>query len=61
MLVFHKGLWVEVAMPSYVDPSWTFGDRQKAANIVCDLMGSGLTFKESWLKAEELVYRSIQH
>ena len=59
MLVFSKGTWIEVAMPSYVDPSWTYGDRMKAASVVADLLGTGVTFKEAWVKAEEAVYAEL--
>ena len=59
MLVFSKGNWIEVAMPSYVDPAWTYGDRLKAAMIIGDLIGTGLTFKEIWIKAEEAVYADL--
>ena len=55
-LIFRKGTWIEVPMPSYVDPSWHFGDRQQAASIVFDVMEAGLTFEAAWIKAEEVIY-----
>jgi hypothetical protein len=59
MLVFRKGVWTTVTMPAYVDPSWTFGDRQKAATVVCEAMEGGLTFEEAWVKAEIAVQESL--
>jgi len=59
MLVFRKGTWVEITMPPYVDPSWHFGDRQKAASIVSDAMETGLTFEAAWIKAEETIYAAL--
>lgn len=34
MLVFRAGQWHSVNMPTYVDPAWGFGDRQKVASIM---------------------------
>ena len=60
LLVFRKGAWIEITMPPYVDPSWTFGDRQKAASVVCEAMDTaGLTFEEAWVKAEIAVQESL--
>jgi hypothetical protein len=54
-LLFRKGAWIEVHMPPYVDPSWHFGDRQRAASIVSEAMEAGLTFEAAWIKAEEAI------
>jgi len=42
-----------------VDPSWGFGDRQKAASIVCDAMMRGSSFEEAWMEAEVHIYRGL--
>jgi hypothetical protein len=34
MLVFYKGTWHTVALPDYIDPSWTFTQRMHAAYLV---------------------------
>jgi len=59
MLVFRRGRWIEIAMPDYVDSSWGFGDRQKAASIICDLIASGASFEDAWTVAEKEVYQSL--
>ena len=46
-------------MPHYVDPSWGFGDRQKAASIVCDKMLEGASFEEAWIDAEKSIYAAL--
>ena len=43
MLVFRAGKWHTVNMPSYVDPSWGFGDRQKVASIMVREQAKGLS------------------
>ena len=57
MLVFYKGVWKNIDMPSYLDPSWVWGDRQKAATIICHEMEAGATWDEAWLKAELAIYQ----
>jgi len=60
LLVFRKGAWIEIPIPPYLDPSWTFGDRQKAATVVCAAMDTaGLTFEAAWIKAEIAVQESL--
>ena len=59
MLVFRRGQWFDIPMPHYVDPSWGFGDRQKAASIVCDAMMRGSSFEEAWMEAEVHIYRGL--
>ena len=59
MLVFRKGQWTEIEMPEYVDPSWGFGDRQKAASIICDALIRGIPFEEAWDMAEKEIYISL--
>jgi len=59
MLVFRRGAWIDVKIPDYVDPSWGFGDRQKAASIVCDAMMRGSSFEEAWMEAEVQIYRGL--
>ena len=59
MLVFRKGVWSEVAMPAYVDPTWLWGDRQKAARIIHDDIEAGATWDDAWIKAEIAIYRSL--
>ena len=43
MLVFRAGKWHTVNMPSYVDPAWGFGDRQKVASIMIREQARGLS------------------
>jgi len=50
---------MEIAMPEYVDPSWGFGDRQKAASILCDLMTAGSSLEEAWIIVEKEIYTSL--
>jgi hypothetical protein len=57
MLVFRRGQWHDISIPDYVDPSWGFGDRQKAASIVCGAMLEGVSFEEAWARAEREIYR----
>ena len=59
MLVFRRGQWFDIPMPDYVDPSWGFGDRQKAASIVCDKMLDGASFEEAWIDAEKSIYGAL--
>jgi len=58
MLVFRRGCWYDISIPDYVDPSWGFGDRQKAASIVCDATLNGVSFEEAWNEAERIIYGS---
>jgi hypothetical protein len=46
-------------MPYYLDPSWVWGDRQKAAMIVCHLMENGASWDEAWLTAETAIYSDL--
>jgi len=46
-------------MPNYIDPSWVWGDRQKAAMIICHEMEAGATWDEAWLKAEVKIYSDL--
>ena len=48
MLVFYKGDWQSVALPSYIDPSWTFFQRMQAAHLVL----KGL----AWTQIEKTIY-----
>ena len=59
MLVFRKGTWSDVPMPTYVDPTWLWGDRQKAAAIIHHAMEAGATWDDAWIKAEIAVYESL--
>jgi hypothetical protein len=58
MLVFRRGQWHDISIPDYVDPSWGFGDRQKAASIVCGAMLEGVSFEKAWARAEREIYCS---
>ena len=55
MLVFRGGLWHTVNMPSYIDPAWGFGDRQKVASIMIREQAKGLT--AAFAVAEARVYQ----
>ena len=59
MLVFRKGTWSDVPMPTYVDPTWLWGDRQKAAAIIHHAMEAGATWDDAWIKAEIAIYESL--
>ena len=59
MLVFRRGEWIDVKLPEYVDPSWGFGDRQKAASLLYDFMLDGTPFEDAWNKVEVEIYSSI--
>jgi hypothetical protein len=56
MLIFRKCAWIDMEMPEYVDPSWGFGDRLKAATIIYDSMENGSSFEEAWGIAEREIY-----
>ena len=59
MLVFYRGCWKNIEMPIYVDPSWVWGDRQKAATIICHEMEAGATWDDAWVKAELAIYSEL--
>jgi uncharacterized protein YoaH (UPF0181 family) len=59
MLVFRRGEWHTVQLPDYVDPSWGFGDRQKASCLLHELMCRGLSFHEAWDAVEKEIYVSL--
>jgi len=59
MLVFYRGYWKEIPMPNYVDPAWVWGDRQKAATIICHEMEAGATWSQAWCAAEVAIYGGL--
>jgi len=59
MLIFRGGNWVDVPMPDYVDPSWGFGDRLKAAGIIYEYMKMDLSFEMAYIIAECEIYMSL--
>ena len=56
MLVFRAGKWHTVNMPSYIDPSWGFGDRQKVASIMIREQARGLS--DAFVIAEAKLYEA---
>jgi len=59
MLVFRRGEWIEVQIPDYVDPSWGYGDRQKAASLLYDFQSDGTSHRDAWIQVEKVIYSSI--
>ena len=55
MLVFKNNKWHMVNLPSYIDPSWGFGDRQRVASIMLKWLQKGLNESEAFMKAEEVL------
>ena len=59
MFVFRCGKWHTVVLPSYIDPAWGFGDRQKVASIIVRERMKGLSEADAFLKAEAEIYRQL--
>jgi len=51
MLVFKDGIWHNVALPAYVDPSWGVTERSRAAY--------GILKGLDWKEIEAGIYLSI--
>ena len=58
MLVFRAGKWNTVNMPSYIDPAWGFGDRQKVASIMIREQARGLSPADAFVIAEAKLYEA---
>jgi hypothetical protein len=51
MLVFKDGIWHNVALPAYVDPSWGVTERSRAAY--------GILKGLDWKEIEAGIYRGL--
>ena len=59
LYVFRLGDWHRVDLPDCVDPSWTAGQRQKAAAVVWKELQRGASFQDAWSAAELAVYQEL--
>ncbi len=58
MWIFRLGDWHLIELPECVDPSWTVGQRQKAAAIVWAEMRHGASLEAAWHVAERAIYEA---
>lgn len=54
MLVFWRGQWHEVALPEYMDPSWSIADQQRLALAI--LRGAGRPVEEILTAVEAVIF-----
>ena len=47
MLVFKNGIWIDVQLPEYIDPSWGVTEKSQAAY--------GILEGKSWIEVEALI------
>ena len=57
MLVFWKGKWCAVELPSYIDPSWGTTEQMKLALALLKGRAAGKTDDTILMETEALIFR----